>query len=65
VPNLNPISIEEPILTGELSLGSLASYQEQERLTPSFDAPPPDDGAGEVLEDLPMDDVPLEASLAE
>jgi hypothetical protein len=57
--------MEEPMLTRELSLGSLVSYQGQERLIPSFDMPPFDDGAGEVLEDPPTDDIPSEASLAE
>jgi hypothetical protein len=66
VLDLAPLSMGDPILTQDLDLGSLVSFQEQESLTltPTFDAPPADDGAGEVVEDAAGTEIPSEASLA-
>jgi hypothetical protein len=57
--------MEEPILTSDLMLGSLSSFNGQESLTPVFDAPPVEDGVGEVAEEGHSDEVPSQTSLAE
>jgi hypothetical protein len=57
--------MEEPILTSDLTLRSLSSFNGQESLTPAFDAPLVEDGVGEVAEEGPGDEVPSQTSLAE
>jgi hypothetical protein len=44
-----PYSMEEPILTSDLTLGSLGSFEGQESLTPTFDAPLAEDRVEEVV----------------
>jgi hypothetical protein len=51
--------MKESILTGDLSLESLASFLCQEIMMPNFDGPPIENGAREVMEKVLANDVPL------
>jgi hypothetical protein len=63
LPDLAPLLIGDPFLTQDLDLGSLTSFQNQESLTLTFDAPPADNRASEVDDDALGTEIPSEASL--
>jgi hypothetical protein len=62
--DLGPLSMEEPILSGDLSLGSLPSFDYQVNLTLKFNDQHADDGVEEVMEEVPAEDVLAETNLA-
>jgi hypothetical protein len=64
LPDLGPLTMEEPILNADLSLGSLPSYDCQVNMTLKFDDLNIDDRAREVMEEVPVENVPSETSLA-
>jgi hypothetical protein len=64
VPDLGPLTMEDQIGTSDLLLGSLASFDSKENLTPKFDDVMVEAGAGEVMDDVHAEEVPSETSLA-